>query len=295
MKSTFDTKEYLKSLGVDLVNAFDKAGQTTHPQSVGSGREKSVKDQLQRVLPAGVGVGSGFVIDSFGNTSEQCDIIIYEKDLALKFSPNDDDLYSYYNCECVIAVGQVKSDASIQDVRNSIQNLKRVRELQRFQKDTSDMSKPNQRYYRSYLSTLTICGVPSQQFDPLTKAIDQIYTFLICKSFKAPANSILAAIKEIANDRLFYPNRLLSIDGNYCFWLNVPEKRRVEINAIGSSHFTMQKVECVLGQLISELTDFIKTGRSVPLNNSVYLPNLYSLSFVDALYEIEEMGGRTLA
>lgn len=295
MKNTFDPKDYLESLGVDLVNAFDKAGQTTHPQSVGSGREKSVKDQLQRVLPAGVGVGSGFVIDSFGNTSEQCDIIIYEKDLALKFSPNDDDPYSYYNCECVIAVGQVKSDASIQDVRNSIQNLKRVRELQRLQKDTSDISEPNQRYFRGYLSTLTMCGVPSEQFDPLTKAKDQIFTFLICKSFKTPCYSILTAIKEIANDRLFYPNRLLSIDGNYCFWLNVPAKYSVEISAMGSSHFTMQKVECVLGQLISELTDFIKIGRSVPFNNSVYLPNLYGFRLVDPLYEIEEMGGRTLA
>jgi len=45
MESTFDPKNYLYGLGVELVNAFDLAGKTTHPQSVGSGREKSSKEK----------------------------------------------------------------------------------------------------------------------------------------------------------------------------------------------------------------------------------------------------------
>ena len=56
---------------------FEKAGMTTHPHAVGSGRENSARMKLKNILPAGVGIGSGFVIDSYGNTSQQCDIMLF--------------------------------------------------------------------------------------------------------------------------------------------------------------------------------------------------------------------------
>ena len=286
MKSTFDPKEYMKSLGVDLVNAFDKAGQTTHPHSVGSGREKSIKDQLKRVLPAGIGVGSGFVIDSYGNTSTQCDIIIYEEQFALRFAPNDDDLYTYYNCENVIAVGQVKSDASIADVRDAIKNLKCVSELKRFQElcnPFGDMVSS----HRGYLNGISGIGTVDEQFDPEHKSTDRIFTFFICKSFKTPADSILAAIKESCNEKKTYPNRLLSVDDDYCFWLKVDnENNSVQFSAVDSTHFTKQKVDCAFGKLVAEVSRFIRNGRSVPLNSAVYLPNLNGLPLKEPLYPI---------
>jgi hypothetical protein len=279
MRSTFNIKEYLQSLSVDLVNAFAKAGQATHPGAVGSGREKSVKDQLQRVLPSGVGVGSGFVIDSYGNTSVQCDIIVYERDLALKFAPNDDDLYTYYSCECVIAVGQVKSDASIKDVRDSILNLKSVRELKR-------LMSPNTSSFRKYLTTMSMAGAPEEQYSPTTKSKDQIYTFLICKSFKTPVPSMLQVMKEEAKEKLFFPNRILSTENQYGLWIVIPQANPA-LGALEANGFTMQTVDCALGQLIMELTVFVSSGRTVPLNNAVYLPNLNGLKLTEPVYSLD--------
>ncbi len=79
METSFNLKEYIKILGQELVSEFEKAGIMTHPGAVGAGRETSAKQKLKQILPAGVGVGSGFVIDSFGHTSRQCDIILYEE------------------------------------------------------------------------------------------------------------------------------------------------------------------------------------------------------------------------
>ena len=41
MRDYFDTYEYVDDLGKDLIRDFEKAGKTTHPHSVGGGREKT--------------------------------------------------------------------------------------------------------------------------------------------------------------------------------------------------------------------------------------------------------------
>lgn len=182
MEERFDSKEYIKILGEELISDFIKAGKTTHTCAVGSGREKALMNKLKSILPHGVGVGSGFVIDSFGNTSSQCDLIIYEEEFALKFIINNDDTYAYYNCESVIAVGEIKSDASIADIEDSFKKLKKIRELIRYRE--------NDNRFRCYLSKLVACGADSEKYEPNEKNTDQIFTFVLCKSLKTPLSSI---------------------------------------------------------------------------------------------------------
>lgn len=47
MNNQFSTQEYIKMLGKELVFEFDKAGMTTHPHAVGSGRENSARMKLK--------------------------------------------------------------------------------------------------------------------------------------------------------------------------------------------------------------------------------------------------------
>ena len=54
MRKNFDTFEYVDDLGKDLVRDFEKAGKTTHPHSVGEGREKSAINKLKDILPSGI-------------------------------------------------------------------------------------------------------------------------------------------------------------------------------------------------------------------------------------------------
>jgi len=85
MESSFDPIKYVKYLGEELITEFSKSSITTHPHAVGGSRESTARSKLKSILPAGVGVGSGFVIDSYGNTSSQCDIILYEENFSMKF------------------------------------------------------------------------------------------------------------------------------------------------------------------------------------------------------------------
>ena len=80
MEKGFDTYEYVKQLGEDLVTAFERSGKYgNHPVEIGTRKEESVIKKLEQILPDGIGIGSGFVIDSYGGISKQCDIVLYEK------------------------------------------------------------------------------------------------------------------------------------------------------------------------------------------------------------------------
>ena len=50
MNNQFSTQEYVRMLGKELVFEFDKAGMTTHPHAVGSGRENSARMKLKNIL-----------------------------------------------------------------------------------------------------------------------------------------------------------------------------------------------------------------------------------------------------
>lgn len=283
MKKSFDIPQYLNGLAKDLVNAFDKAGNASHASAVGSGREKGVRNQLELLLPAGLGVGSGFVIDSYGNISKQCDVIIYEKEYALKFCHNDDDLYSYYNCENVLAVGQVKSKASIEEVGDAIENLKSVKVLKRFEEyDNSFGEKLSS--FRHYLMTSSFSPAKIEEYNPILNSYDNIFTFLICDSFLTPSTSIVDKIEKICeyNTRL-YPNRMVSVRNDYCHWIDEQNGNLYNCDPMKANRFSMQSVDCALGYLIFDLLQFIKCGRSVPNNKSVYFPQYNTIPITTPL------------
>ena len=107
MENTINTYKYVTLLGDELIRDFEKSKNSIHPHECGTKKEISTIEKLQDILPEGIGVGSGFVIDSYRNISAQADIIIYEKNFALKFYKSNPN-YTYYNCESVIAVGEIK-------------------------------------------------------------------------------------------------------------------------------------------------------------------------------------------
>ena len=86
MKDSFAPHSFLQKTGKDLVSAYDKADDATTPSGVGDAKEKSIIERLDQILPVGIGVGSGFVFDSYGKTSQQMDVVLFEKDICPRFS-----------------------------------------------------------------------------------------------------------------------------------------------------------------------------------------------------------------
>ncbi len=129
MDTTFDYRSHVSKIGHRLVREFGDARMATSPSAVGDAMEEPVRKQLENILPRGIGVGSGFVIDTFGHTSRQVDIVLYEKETCPVFSINK-ARDSYFPCECVIAVGEVKSRidrATLADATEKIASVKRCR------------------------------------------------------------------------------------------------------------------------------------------------------------------------
>ena len=131
LESTFDADGFVRRIGERLVEQFNDARAATSPATVGEAMEQPVKDQLEQVLPRGTGVGSGFAIDSYGGTSRQTDIVLYEKDICPIFSINGTPATTYYPCECVIAVGEVKSSLDGPSLKDAFKKVASVKRLQR--------------------------------------------------------------------------------------------------------------------------------------------------------------------
>lgn len=273
MRNNFDTYEYVNDLGKDLIRDFEKAGKTTHPHAVGEGREKSAINKLKDILPSGIGIGSGFVIDSFGNVSSQCDIIIYEKDLCLKFN-SEDEKNCYYNCESVIAVGEVKSNLNKKDLEDSINKLKKIRNLKRRLEDNTN--------FRSYLSKLTAWGAESEKYDQNLNCLDQIFTFILCNSFIINCENIVETIKE--NENIYeYPNAIVSIDGWYIGYSKQIEKEVLSaISALNGDSFTYGQVSFSFSLLLDKIFFVIEHGRSVKYNPRIYIvkPQVYPMEML---------------
>lgn len=268
MNDKFNTKEYVKMLGEELVFEFNKAGMTTHPHAVGGGRENSARMKLKNILPAGVGIGSGFVIDSYGNTSQQCDIILYEENFAMRFIVNEDHANTYYNCESVIAVGEVKSVASMTEVKDSVIKLGKVNQLKRYNDDGYN--------YRKYLSATAIrnsLGDEKIEYNSDGDTLGQIFTFLLCQDLNAKTSSIIKCMQEKCNKECEYINKILSTNGAYVSFLDTQQNPiKVLPGKIGAnSVFNMVDNKFAFNYFVHNLVDFITHATTVPLNYERYL------------------------
>ncbi len=268
MNESFNTQEYIKMLGEELVFEFNKAGMTTHPHAVGGSRENSARIKLKNILPAGVGVGSGFVIDSYGNTSQQCDIILYEENFAMKFNVNGNSENTYYNCESVIAVGEVKSVASMTEVKDAIIKLSKVNQLKRYNDDGYN--------YRKYLSATTFrnsLGDEKIEYNSDGDTLKQIFTFLLCQDLNAKTSSIIKFMQEKCNKECEYINKILSTTGAYISFLDVKQNPiKVMPGKIGAnSVFNMVDNKYAFNHFVYNLIDFMTHAATVPLNYGRYI------------------------
>ena len=84
MKDMFDPDAFIQRIGCRLVEEFEIARNATSPSTVGAAMEQPVRKQLEQILPRGIGVGTGFVIDMYGETSRQNDIVLYGKNICPK-------------------------------------------------------------------------------------------------------------------------------------------------------------------------------------------------------------------
>ncbi len=233
MDQTFDPDGFIRRIGERLVDEFKDAKAGTTPSTVGSAAEQPVRDQLEQILPRGIAVGEGFVIDSYGATSRQQDVILYERDICPVFSINRTPQTTYYPCEGVIAVGEIKSSLDRHSLQDAFQKVASVKRLRRHAVHDS-MPHPTTGgpipLYRNYLTL---------RRDPITVLDEgrddrerlQIFGFVLAAESRLKHETLLPTFHELTAQlgESVSPNLLVTLDGYAIRWGNIAKGERKEI------------------------------------------------------------------
>ena len=271
MLKSFDPVQYISQVGQELVAAFENAGFGTTPGQVGSAREVPVRDKLKHLLPAGVGVGSGCVIDSFGNTSKSMDVILYEKEICPIFQLNQDPVSTYYPCEGVIAAGEIKSALDSKELRDVFEKIESVKSLRRLAR-SSPSGIPGQSDYvafRMYGSLNSAVAPRPKDFNQDLHSTDQIFGFALVGRVELSASTLCAKYVEHAKVTSYShsPNLIVALDGQVICPLSIPPNRHNPLIALSAQD--ANAIYCVDHKtksfpfLLARLQATYTTGRTV--------------------------------
>ena len=268
MLRSFDSVAFVRSVGEALVAAFEAGGLATTPGLTGSSREVPVRQQLSQLLPHGMGVGSGCVIDSFGNASRQMDVILYENEICPAFMLNRDPASTYYPCEGVIAVGEVKStlaSAELEDVFAKIESVKRLRRF------TRESSAPGWKYvaFRKFGSIMSAATSADDGYDQESKSSDQIFGFALAGRVALSVETLSTKFVDLAAATTYplSPNLLVGLDGCVLCPLSLPPDMAnpvVEVSAQDANHiYCVKHPDKSFSFLLGQLQRMYTMGRTV--------------------------------
>ena len=232
MDQTFDSDGFIRRIGQRLVDEFKDAKAGTTPSTVGSAAEQPVRDQLEQILPRGIGVGEGFVIDSYGGTSCQQDVVLYERDICPVFSINNTPQTTFYPCEGVIAVGEIKSSLDGNSLQDAFQKVASVKQLQRHivpdlmpHPTTGEPIPLRRNYLTPHGESIVDIGEGANSKERL-----QIFAFVLAGKSRLKHETMAANFLALAaqvGDSLS-PNLLATLDGHAISWGNIAKQERKE-------------------------------------------------------------------
>ncbi len=222
MQNSFDSKEFVNRAGRNLVVAFDNARQlATTPELVGDAMEYPVVEQLGQILPNGIGIGSGCVIDTKGATSRQMDVVLYERDICPVFCVNNSPETTYYPCEGVIAVGEVKSRIGKTQLEDAFEKMRSVKSLKRnFDAPKLPSHKGRKVFeWRRYGQTAPR-EIVDLNYNPADDYFNDIFGFVLAGDLEVKAETMLRHYVRLVNQskgKTWCPNMMVSLSGEMFF------------------------------------------------------------------------------
>ncbi len=159
----------------NIINSFkesknifwdDEKNRLIHSGEYGIYREELVKKWLKLFIPEKFGISSGFLINSKGEISTQCDLIIYDKDKTPMIETIENQ--KFFPVETVILVGEIKSDInSISQLNSYLLKLSEIKKIR-------DGVISNHSYNSKF---------EEYKYMPDKNPFDNIYSVLICHKF----------------------------------------------------------------------------------------------------------------
>ena len=222
---------------------FTDAKAATTPSTIGTAAEQPVRNQLAQILPRGIAVGEGFVIDSYGGTSRQQDVVLYERDICPVFSMKDTPQATYYPCESVIAVGEIKSSLDVASLEDAFLKVASVKQLRRYVMPFPIPDPPTGDPMPMYWNYLTPHGDEVLRMDEGSEPNDEekrrIFGFVLAGGSRFKPDTLadtFACLAAQVGD-VTSPNLLTVLSGAIVTWGTVgPEERRETVKRDDSIH-----------------------------------------------------------
>ena len=242
MGPTFDANVFMENLGKGLIREFEEARQATTGPLIGAAIETPVRKRLEQVLPRGIAVGSGCVIDSYGHSSRQQDVVLYERDNCPVFSVNDTPESTYFPCEGVVGVIEVKSSITSNTLRDSFEKIASVRNLTRYNMmkpvGTRGELRPKYRRYHSTQMATEISLSEPKDLEPL--GLHQIFGAVLGGHLEIQANTFgdrfAALVSEFGDDNS--PNMVTILNSGALIPCSITAgENRAQFSAKTATHF----------------------------------------------------------
>lgn len=193
----FNATAFISQLGYNLIEEIERARRVaTTPGLTGDAIETPVRKRLEQVLPRGIYVGTGCVIDSYGGCSKQQDVILYQRDICPSFCINETPEATYYPCEGVMAVMEVKSSiasAELQDSFEKIASVKRLRRVGVYSEGPEPMLE--ERKYESIQMANSVSFMEPNKTDE--HGLNQIFGIVLTDSIRMKSESFRIKFTEL--------------------------------------------------------------------------------------------------
>lgn len=122
-------RQILEAANREVLNQLDLARAVKHPGESGRAREQVLAAYLRRVIPADIGIDTGFVIDAQGGMSRQIDIVLYRTGYHPVFEIGG---IKHFMVEGVLAVLENKASIATRDALSAaFANVASVKALDR--------------------------------------------------------------------------------------------------------------------------------------------------------------------
>jgi hypothetical protein len=269
MEPTFNINTFLEHLANELISNFSLAGQATTPGLVGGAREKATRKKLETLLPPMVGVGTGCIIDSFGKTSKQMDIVLYEKHICPVFSINDNPETTYYPCEGVIAVGEIKSTLNNSELEDIFAKMNSVKVLTRLAIPSKGVLVPVPTVaFRHYGNTGAFECTKEEEFNQETKRTDQIFCFAFCGELGVQPQTLLDKFSELSKGypKQNLPNLIAILNHGLLLYMNKNLKQiRYWFGDDADSVYLTSKRSNNFQFLINRLVEVVRSYRTTEM------------------------------
>ena len=176
----------------------EKKRKLIHPGEFGNYRERITRQFLSYFLPSRFSMNDGFVLNSSGEVSTQCDIVIYDSEETPAIQT--DQLQRFYPIETVYAVGEVKSVLSLNDFEEALQKLMKTKKMRQGLKIRFPVKPSN---------------IKNEELDLENREYHNIVSFMVCQKFAfnpLDLNGKFNCIYNNLNTVPFRHNFILSIE-----------------------------------------------------------------------------------